>query len=387
MAGNVDRSPHFDIVLVSNGFQNEYEVGFANGLAGCGLRPALVCSDNLPLGRLADGVTAVNLRGSQRSDRSPWLKAANILRYWWALHITLRRQTARTVHVIGLFTLRKPVIDLIEAVAFRLAARRFVLTVHNLLPHDAHSRLNRWIFGLLYRLPHALVVHTERMREQLQQQFGIPAQRIIVMEHGIDRLLLREATDPGWLTRQLALPAGRPVMLFFGGIGLYKGLDQLADALLHAGLDDRQPMLVVAGSCHDPELRFILQRSLGQLVAQGRARWVDGFIPDDDVPAYFHGADVLVMPYRHIDQSGVLFMAISAGLPVVATDVGSLAHYVPLSGGRIVSRGDMAGLLDAVSDVVAADTDTQRRQRIGQAERFLWVNTSRAVLPAYQLRR
>lgn len=384
MAASIRDGRNFDAVLISNGFQNEYEVGFSNGLAGCGLHPVLISSDNLPVNRLADGVTAINLRGSQRPDRSPWQKASNILRYWLALHRLIRRQAARTVHVIGLFTLRKPVIDLLEAAALRLSARRFVLTVHNLLPHDAHSRLNHLVFWLLYRLPHTLVVHTERMRQQLHTRFGVPMARVVVMEHGIDRLIARDAVDAGWLRRRMSVPAGRPVMLFFGGIARYKGLDQLVEAMLRVAATRQLPVLVVAGACQDSELRLTLQQSLGELVVQGRARWVDGFIPDDEVPAYFHGADVLVMPYRHIDQSGVLFMALATGLPVVATDVGSLADYVPASGGRVVPVGDMGDLLDAVDEVVADETEQRRSQRIGEATRHLWVQTARAVLPAYQ---
>lgn len=386
MAADGPAASGFDVVLVSNGFQNEYEIGFSNGLAGCGLRPALVCSDNLPLDRLAAGVTPVNLRGSQRPDRSPWRKAANILRYWLALHCLLRRQAARTVHVIGLFTLRKPLVDLLEAVALRLSARRFVLTVHNLLPHDAHSRINHALFWLLYRLPHALVVHTPRMRAQLGVQFGVPPGRVTVMEHGVDRLMPPDDQGAALLRARLALPQGRPVMLFFGGIARYKGLDQLVDAMLQAPTGAALPLLIVAGACQDAVLRATLRQSLGRLVDAGHARWVDGFVPDDEVPAYFHTADVLVMPYRHIDQSGVLFMALSTGLPVVATDVGSLADYVPAAGGRIVAPGDMAGLLAAVGEVLAGESPQQRRQRVGQAARFLWPHTARALLPVYQAR-
>src|SRR5208337_1565687 len=48
------------------------------------------------------------------------------------------------------------------------------------------------------------------------------------------------------------------------------------------------------------------------------------FIPDEETEVYFKAADVLVLPYRHIYQSGVLFLGYSFGLPVVAADVGSL---------------------------------------------------------------
>ncbi len=369
------------MVLVSNGFQAEYEIGFTNGIARCGLRPLLVCSDLLMRGRLDVGVTTVNMRGSQRSDRSTWRKALNILRYWWQLRGLIRSQASRTVHVIGLFTLPSTVAALIEAIALRLASRHFVLTVHNLLPHDAHSAANRWLYRWIYKLPHTLVVHTARMRQALEDEFGVPARRVVVMEHGIDHLAPRGQAQPQWLARHLGLPPGRRVVLFFGAVSPYKGLAELVDALV-AAPDAMDAVLVVAGRCRDGALRRALTSGLSTLVAQGRAYWVDGFVPEDEVLHYFHGADVLVMPYRAIDQSGVVFMALATGLPVVATDVGSLADYVPITGGQVVRAGDIAALLVALRTALTAVPSASRA--VAGAERFLWSNTVRAVLPAYR---
>lgn len=371
-----------DVVLISNGFQAEYETGFANGLARNGLRPLLVCSDKLLRDRLDGRVATCNLRGSQRADRPAWAKAVNILRYWWQLHRLLRRQPRSTAHVIGLFTLPSAVAALSEALALRLSVNCFVLTVHNLLPHDVHDSFTRVLYRWLYRLPHTLVVHTQRMRQSLQDDFGVPAQRIVVMAHGIDRLAPRAQADLQWLARHLALPVGRPVVLFFGAISPYKGLDLLVEALVGA-FAPFDAILVVAGQCRDAALRRTLTPGLSALVSQGRARWVDGFIPEGDVLHYFHGADVLVMPYRQIDQSGVVFMALSTGLPVVASDVGSLAEVVPLTGGRVVPAGDVAALLAGLREVLAEVPQADRDSRVQQAAQHLWSHTVRAVFPVY----
>lgn len=375
-----------DVVLISNGFQAEYEIGFANGLARCGVRPLLVCSDNMLRSRLDPGVATINLRGSQRADRPAWAKALNILRYWLQLHCLLRAQRARTIHVIGQFTLPSTWVALWEALALRLLARHFVYTVHNVLPHDAHSSINRWLYRRIYKLPHTLVVHTPRMRQTLQDQFGVAADRIVVMEHGIDRLAPPAAGDLHWLHDRLGIPARKPVVLFFGTVSPYKGLDTLVDALVAApaALD---AVLIVAGRCRDAALRRAIAPGLTTLVDQGRARWVDGFVPEGEVLQYFQGADVLVMPYRAIDQSGVIFMALATGLPVVATDVGSLADYVPLTDGQVVAQDDTAALLAGLRAVLATTTHADRAVRVAAAARFLWSQTVLAVLPAYGGRR
>lgn len=371
-----------NVVLISNGFQAEYEIGFANGLAKCGMRPLLVCSDKLLLSRLDPGVATINLRGSQRTDRPIWAKALNILRYWLQLRALLRAQKACTIHVIGQFTLPSTWAALLEALSLRVSARRFVYTVHNVLPHDAHNAVNRWLYRCIYKLPHTLVVHTPRMRNTLQEQFGIAADRIIVMEHGIDRLAPPAVSDLGWLHGRLGISPRKPVVLFFGAISPYKGLDILVDALV-ANSDALDAVLVVAGRCRDAALRRVITPGLTALEVQGRARWVDGFVPEDEVLHYFQSADVLVMPYRAIDQSGVIFMALATGLPVVASDVGSLADYVPFTGGRVVAQDDTAALLAGLRAVLAATAHADRVARTGVAARFLWSQTVLAVLPAY----
>lgn len=371
-----------DVVLISNGFQAEYEIGFANGLARCGVRPLLVCSDNMLRSRLDPGVATINLRGSQRPDRPAWEKALNILRYWLQLHRLLRSQNTRTIHVIGQFTLPSTWAALWEASLLRLSARHFVYTVHNLLPHDAHGSVNRWLYRCIYKLPHTLVVHTPRMRKTLQDQFGVAAHRIVVMEHGIDRLAPPAAGNRHWLHGRLGLPPQKPVVLFFGAVSPYKGLDTLVKALV-AAPDALDAILIVAGRCRDAALRRAITPSLTTLVDQGRARWVDGFVSEDEVLHYFQGADVLVMPYRAIDQSGVIFIALATGLPVVATDVGSLADYVPLTGGQLVAQDDISALLAGLRAVLAATTHADRAVRVAVAARFLWSQTVLAVLPAY----
>lgn len=373
------------VVLISNGFQSEYVVGFANGLARNGLTPLLVCSDRLLRERLDPGVTPLNLQGSEDPRRNPLAKAANLLRYWAATIRLLLLRPAGVVHLIGTFSLPSTVSGLLEALALRLAARRFVLTVHNLLPHDAHDGFNRLVYRLIYRLPHLLVVHTSRMSDGLQREFGVPPDRIVVMEHGIDRVAPPSAGQRKWLRHQCGLDDSRPIVLFFGHVVRYKGLDVLVRAFERLPVDNG-PVLVIAGLCRDAMLRQELQGQLAPLVSARRAFWFDGFVPEEHVPHYFHGADLLAMPYRHIDQSGVLFMAMATGLPVVAADVGSLGDYVPLTGGCIVCPGDPAALAAAIETMLLRMRHIDREQVVRQAQRFLWTQTVRPVLHAYWAR-
>jgi D-inositol-3-phosphate glycosyltransferase len=219
------------------------------------------------------------------------------------------------------------------------------------------------------------------MRDELQREFGVPLNRIVVMELGIDRIMPPSSGQRHWLRKQYNLDAARPIVLFFGAVARYKGLDLLVQAF--EMLLDTAAVLVIAGQCREEKLRLKLQTQLAPLLTARRAFWFDGFVPEKHVLHYFHGADLLVMPYRHIDQSAVLFMALATGLPVLAADVGSLRDYVPLTSGRVVLPGDPSALAAAIEDMLPRARAIDREHVAWQAQRFLWVQTVRPLLPVY----
>ena len=91
-------------------------------------------------------------------------------------------------------------------------------------------------------------------------------------------------------------------------------------------------------------------RTLQSRIGEGRVTVHIRHIPDDEIELYFKAADVLVLPYRDIFQSGVLFLGYSFGLPVIATDVGSLADDVLVGRTGVVCRPeDPAALASAIA--------------------------------------
>jgi glycosyltransferase involved in cell wall biosynthesis len=172
--------------------------------------------------------------------------------------------------------------------------------------------------------------------------------------------------------------------LFFGVVAPYKGLDLLMDAVEQIdGVDDFR--LIVAGRCRDPALRERLREWVRVPRAHARVVWLDEFIPDEVVPGLFHACDVTVMPYRAIYQSGVVFMAIATGCPVVATEVGSLPEDVPATGGMVVPPGDSVALAQAIERVALSSRNGRRVAN--EADRYLWANTVRPILHLYRKQR
>src|SRR5690606_26793337 len=131
--------------------------------------------------------------------------------------------------------------------------------------------------------------------------------------------------DKGEARRQLGLPEGEPILLFFGFVREYKGLDLLLEALPR--IRERIPArLLVLGEFYSGK-----ERTLAQIESLGLGDAVtleDGYVPNEKVGLYFSAADVVVLPYRSATQSGIVPIAYQLERPVICTDVGGLAEVV-----------------------------------------------------------
>lgn len=368
------------VILLSHGFQPEYEAGFANGLARSGWSVTLIGSDITLAERLDPGVQLLNLRGSQDAARPRWRKALNMLRYWVQCYGYVLRHRGTPVHMIGTFSTIDLRVSLIEAWLTRLLARRYVLTVHNLLPHDRHSERDARLSRAIYRTATACMVHTARMRDELAAGFGVDPVRIVVVEHGIDRLLPATEQSRQTMRARLNVVDSEKLALFFGTLAHYKGVDVLLQAFDQ--LADRLPVrLVIAGRCRDATLKAAVRKQIDVSPNRAAIQWLEGYFPENDVAALFHAADVLVMPYRHIDQSGVVFMALATGLRVVASDVGSLRDYIPPGLGRVVPPSDAGALAKGIEAVLSEPRPVASPESL--AARYLWSLVVKPILPVY----
>ncbi len=363
-----------DVVLISGGFQPNYERGFANGLAAQGARVTLITSDLSLVQTLHPAVRAINLRGSQSPGRPVWTKALNLMSYYLQLGIWLARHRPAVVHMFGLI---EPtwLAGTLQGLWLRLTARRYVLTVHNLRPHEAHRPSQVRAYGRAYRLAQVCVVHTARMAQELARDHAVPRARIVLMPHGLEPL--SPAPEP----RPAVAASGPLRLLAFGNLSPYKGLDLLLDALRE--LPPRFA-LHIAGHCRDDRLRRQILAQLDRHPAAARITWHDGYVPEDEVAPLFAQADALVLPYRRIDESGVRFQAMRHGVPVIAARVGAFAEEVvpPLGIGFDAGRVDALAqaLLDfeARRDAFAADAIRSH------AATRQWHLTVRALRVAYR---
>jgi glycosyltransferase involved in cell wall biosynthesis len=235
------------------------------------------------------------------------------------------------------------------------SGRPLVLTAHDVLPREARPG-QRAAQRRLYEHFDAVVVHSEHGRRRLTEELGVDAGRVHVIPHGVFEHLVagsgpaaggRAAVGAG-----AAVPAGaandsspfetdKPVVLCFGLMRPYKGIDLLLQAW--RGIDAAE--LWIVGM---PRMDISALRAM----APPGVRFVARFIGDRELPAYFRRADLVVLPYREIDQSGVLFTALAFGKPLLLSDVGGFPEVAQTGAARTFPAGDVEALRVALRELL-----------------------------------
>jgi glycosyltransferase involved in cell wall biosynthesis len=225
-----------------------------------------------------------------------------------------------------------------------------VLTAHDILPREPRPGQLAATRRLVGRMD-AVVAHSEHGAARLRDELGVPADRVRVVPHGAFDYLARQA-DERPLPDELADVEG-PVVLFFGLLRPYKGID----VLLEAFRDVSGAELWVVGMPRMP------LEPLREAAGSG-VRFVPRFITDPEIPAYFRRADVVVLPYREIDQSGVLYTALAFGKALVLSDVGGFGEMAGHGAARLVPPGEPSPLAGALSELLV---DQGERERLSSA--------------------
>ena len=221
------------------------------------------------------------------------------------------------------------------------AARPRVLTMHNVIRREAVD------VRLAARMD-AVIVHTRHGAELLGG-----GDNVHVIPHGAFEHLTRQPRERP-LPAELAAVQG-PVVLYFGVVRPYKGVDVLVEAFRQV----EGAELWVVGR----PLEVSVER-LRRLAPGGRVRFVDRYVSDEELPAFFRRADVLALPHLNVDVSGVLFAGLAFGKAMVLSDVGGFRELVDEHGaGVLAPPGDRAAWAAALARLLA---DPEERRRLEQ---------------------
>ncbi|MBO8141819.1 MAG: glycosyltransferase [Firmicutes bacterium] len=236
----------------------------------------------------------------------------------------------------------------------------------------------------LIRYSDRLVVMSEVSRRILIERYGAPADRIVLIPHGVPEM---PEADPEALRRELGLE-GRFVVLTFGLLSRNKGIELVLEAL--PAVIGRHPevLYVVLGATH-PEVRrregegyrLFLEGKVRELGLSDHVRFINRFVDSDALIRYIQASDVYATPYLNEEQvvSGTLSYALAMGKPIVSTPYWYARELLAEGRGMLVPFGDAPAMARAIARLVE-DEETYGQialaaKRYGR--RMMWPEVAR----------
>jgi D-inositol-3-phosphate glycosyltransferase len=382
------------VALLTGGSDKPYVIGLTTELLSRGACIDLIGSDELDCPELRDkpGLNFLNLRGDQRSDADLRTKMSRILKYYAKLIGYAATAKPKTFHI--LWNNKFEVFDrTLLMLYYRLLGKCVLLTAHNVNAARRDSRdtlLNRVTLRIQYHLANHIFAHTEKMKLELVREFGVEESRVTVIPFGINETVPKSDLSPLEARQRLGIRPGEKAILFFGRIRPSKGLEYLVSAFQKLSIKQNAYRLIIAGrpdNCQ--EYWSTIENSIAEDVRSGRVILRSEFIPDEESEIYFKAADVLVLPYRSIYQSGVLFLAYSFGLPVLASDVGGLKdEIVEGKTGFSFKPEDPEHLANTIDEYFASELSadlSRRRKGISDyaKDRYSWSKVGQITIGVY----
>lgn len=255
-----------------------------------------------------------------------------------------------------------PVVDRFFVPLFQKIAP-VVLTVHDSSPFNGNpkSKIQGMGSTQVMKLFDKLIVHTKNA-VQVVKSYGVNESKIIQIAHGVlgvDSIKTVAAAKTSSNQQE-----GAPVtVLLFGHLKPYKGADILIEAFAKMSNEAREKTLLKVVGKPQMDVQPLFDRAK-DLDVDKYIQWDLRFIGDDEIESVFSNADITAMPYREIDASGVLMVALSIGKPIVASRIGLFKELLnDGEHGYLIEQEDANALADALEKLVC---DAALRQEMGR---------------------
>jgi len=384
------------ISLLTGGMDPQYALPLLSALTSRGVMVDFIGNDEMQSGNIVRNgrVNYLNLRGDQNGSAGTREKVFRIIKYYLKLIKYARGTESNLFHILW-FNKFMLFDRILLNLYYKKLRKKLVFTAHNINAGERDcndSFLNRVSLRFLYKIVEHIFVHTERMKCQLMNEFGISEKKITVIPFGINNSIPSTGMSKAEARRRLGINIEEKVILFFGLLAPYKGVDQLVMAFGQLRKRISRVKLIIAGQINKGCGKYWegIQRLMK---SNGLEKYIIKrieFIPDEEVEIYYKGADLLILPYRKVFQSGVLFTSFYFGLPVIGSDVGSLREDI-IDGetGYICRPGDAGDLAEKMylyfqSDLYSNLEENRRRIKERACEKHSWDIVGEKTIAVYK---
>jgi len=215
----------------------------------------------------------------------------------------------------------------------KIRRKKIIISIHNITPHTTDFPtvfLDKIFNKIIYRYANHFIVHNKRNKEKLLKLYKIDEKNISIIPHGsiLPYIKIKNISKEK-ARNNLNIPKDKKIILFFGYMWGYKGLDVLLKSLKTISKNNSNIVLLLAGQPLKDWKKYeklIKENKLDNLIIRDLK-----YIPDSETEYYFTSSDLVVLPYKKSPfdtHGGVGALAISFKKPMIVTDVGGLPEYV-----------------------------------------------------------
>ncbi|MFI5192689.1 MAG: glycosyltransferase [Chitinophagales bacterium] len=257
---------------------------------------------------------------------------------------------------------------------------KIIAITDNILPHERRPGDVAFTRYFLKSCDAFITMSDEVMQDLRRFEKQKPAEKVIhPLYDNFGEIISREQARK-ILKDQYHLPieAGERVMLFFGFIRKYKGLDILLRAMAEPGIREAGIRLLIAGEYYEDQK--IYRDLISLLHIEDLLILKTDFIPDSQVQSYLCAADAVIQPYRHATQSGVTPLAYHFEKPMIVSNVGSLAAHVIHEKTGLVAEPEPASIAQAMLRFYELGEDYFIPHLRMEKKKYSWKNLVNTIL-------
>lgn len=292
---------------------------------------------------------------------------------WWRASRRVKSLSPELVLIMYSMPFFAPCFGTICRLVKKKSHSKVLFLCHNIIPHERRIgdiALSRFAF----KRADYFIVQSEVVRQELLKLY--PNAKHELVAHPVYDIF-GQPVEKSHAKKELDLKASR-VLLFFGYVRAYKGLDLLLQAM-PAILKKIDLKLLIVGEFYEEELEF--RKMIAEMKIDARVEIYPDFVPSEQVNVFFAASDVVVLPYKSATQSGIVQLAYHFNKPCIVTDVGGLAEVViHEKTGFVVPPNNPRELAAAVIRYYAKDKEQEFSENITvEKKKYSWDNMVDAI--------
>lgn len=322
-------------------------------------------------------------KGITSKDLNKVNKSLIYLKAWKRIYEICKENNIEVLHVQ--WFILSP-IDFYYINKIKKSGIKLIVTVHDILPfnekfydYSSHKKI--------YSIADSIIVQAKPNIKRINEKFDNISDKVVYIPHGnfIEHVKIIEKDKAREL---LNIDKNKRVILFFGQIKKVKGLDVLIKgyADLVKETNDDNLLLLIAGKVWGDDFHKY-EQLIKKLNIENNVRLDIKYIPDEEISWYYNAADINVLPYREVYQSGVIHLAYAYKTPVIATRVGSFPEVIIDNiSGILIEKDNHKELSEAIKRVIYNDTELNKMGEVGRKyieENFSWDKISEDIERLY----